>query len=251
MDDSIIKMENLEIKARELRRKVLDLSVKTGEAHLGGSFSMIEIIISLYDVIMKKEDKFILSKGHCSYPMYLLLKERGYNPKVSTHPDIDIENGICCTTGSLGHGLPIGVGMAIARKFKRQKGKIYVLLGDGECQEGTTWESSLIASQHKLDNLIAIIDYNKIQALDRLENILSLNNLAKKFDVFGWYASEVNGHSFPELIDVLNQTYNGKPLAIIAHTIKGKGVSYMENNPEWHARKARSERVKQAYEELK
>ena len=242
----------LEEKAKNLRREVLDLSLETGETHLGGCFSEIELLISLYDRILKKEDKFILSKGHCAHPLYLILREKGYNPKISTHPDIDEANGIYCTTGSLGHGLPIGIGMAMARKFKKQPGKIYVLVGDGECQEGTTWESSLIASQHKLDNLVLIVDHNKIQALDKIENVLSINNLAKKFDAFGFYASEINGHSFPEIINAFNEPDNcGKPRAIIAHTTKGKGVSYMENNPEWHGRKATPERLKQAYEELK
>ena len=159
-------MKDLEKKAKELRKKTLDLAVEKGEGHLGGSFSEIEILISLYKEVLKDEDKFILSKGHCCYPLYLLLKEKGLNPKTSPHPDIDIENGINCTTGSLGHGLPIGVGMAFARKIQKKSGRIYVLMGDGECQEGTTWESSLIASQHKLTNLTVIIDHNKLQALD-------------------------------------------------------------------------------------
>src|SRR4030042_2602648 len=127
-------MINLEKKAKELRRKVLDLNVEYGDAHLGGSFSEIEILVSLFETILKKEDKFILSKGHCPYPLYILLREKGYNPKISAHPDLNAENGIYATTGSLGHGLPIGVGMAFARKFKKQDGKIYVLMGDGECQ---------------------------------------------------------------------------------------------------------------------
>lgn len=241
----------LESKAKELRKKVLDLALETKEAHLGGSFSEIEILISLYDVVLKSEDKFILSKGHACFPWYLLLKERGYNPKIAVHPDIDEKNGIYCTTGSLGHGLPIGIGMALARKKLGKEGKIYVLLGDGECQEGTTWESGLLASHHKLDNLIAIVDYNKIQALDKVENVLSLADLARKFEAFNWYASEVDGHSFSELLYALSETYRGKPRAIVANTIKGKGVSYMENNPEWHARKVTLDRIKKAYDELK
>ncbi|MEK6935691.1 MAG: transketolase [Nanoarchaeota archaeon] len=242
-------MENLEKKAKNLRLKTLDLALKTGEGHLGGSFSEIELLISLYDKILTKQDKFILSKGHACYPFYLLLQEKGYDPKITMHPDIDIDNGVCCTTGSLGHGLPIGVGMAFARKKQEKPGRIYVLIGDGECQEGTTWESSDIAVYHNLDNLTAIVDFNKVQALDKTKDVSTMN-LADKFKTFGWYVSEINGHDFSEIIPVLEQKPEGKPYMIIAHTIKGKGVSYMENNPEWHGRKVTLERVKKAYEEL-
>lgn len=243
-------MNPLEKKAKELRLKTLDLALKTGEGHLGGSFSEIEILISLYDKILTEKDKFILSKGHASYPLYLLLKERGYNPKIAMHPDIDIDNGIWCTTGSLGHGLPIGAGIAFARKKKKETGRIYVLMGDGECQEGTTWESSDIIVYHKLDNLTAIVDYNKVQALDKIKDVSSIN-LANKFKTFGWCVSEINGHDFLEIIPALEQEPKGKPYLILAHTIKGKGVSYMENNPEWHGRRITFERVKKAYEELR
>ena len=245
------KMKNLENKAKKLRKNVLDLGMKTGEAHLGGSFSEIELLISLYDVILKKEDKFILSKSHASHPLQILLKEKGYNPKITTHLDLNIDQGIYCTTGSLGHGLPIGVGMALARKRLKKKGKIYVLMGDGECQEGTTWESTLIASHHKLDNLVAIIDYNKFQALDKIENVCSLGNLKKKFEAFDWYTQEINGHDFREIIQALKKEITSKPKMIIANTIKGKGVSYLENNPLWHVGIPNENELKQAYEELK
>ena len=141
---------------------------------------MIEILISLYETIIKKKDKFILSKAHSSFPLCIYLRSRGLKPKLTTHLEIDIKNGINCTTGSLGHGLPIGTGMAFARKKTNKPGKIYVLISDGECQEGTTWESFLLASKHKLDNLIVLIDYNKIQALSRLDDALPLGNLTKK-----------------------------------------------------------------------
>ncbi|VVB78751.1 1-deoxy-D-xylulose-5-phosphate synthase [uncultured archaeon] len=239
----------LEKKAKELRTRVLDLALEQGEAHLGGSFSEIEVLISLFEKL-KKEDKFILSKGHCSLPYYVLLNEKGYNPKIATHPDLDPLNGIYCTTGSLGHGLPIGAGMAYARKKQKKQGKIYVLMSDGECQEGTTWESFLIGSHHSLDNLVAIVDKNNMQALDRTDNVLSLGDLKTKFESFGWYTSEINGHSFEEIKFALDLEVN-KPYAIIANTIKGKGVSYMENNPDWHGRRVTLERIKSAYEELK
>ncbi len=237
-------------KAKELRIRDLDLSIEHGDSHLGGDFSEIELLIALYYEILNDEDKFILSKGHACYPLYILLRERGYSPKISGHPDIDVENGISCTTGSLGHGLPIGVGMALARKLEEMPGDIYVLMGDGECQEGTTWESLLIANHYKLDNLVAIIDRNKLQALGPTEEILSFGDLAGKFQEFGWDVSEIEGHDFEEIIPALKYRNNGFPRGIIANTIKGKGISYMEQDPKWHARPPTKKELTQAYEEL-
>jgi len=243
-------MKNLEQKAKQLRRSVLDLAIQTREAHLGGSFSIIEILIFLYDKFLTGEDKFILSKGHSCFPLYLLLREKGYNPKISTHPDIDVENGISCTTGSLGHGLPIGAGMAFARKLKKESGKIYVLMGDGECQEGTLYETMPLASKYELDNLVVIVDNNKLQALDKLEKVSPIN-LKEVFKVLGGEVYEINGHSFPEIFFALNAGNCKKPKVIIANTVKGKGVSYMENDLKWHTRLPTPEELKKAYEELK
>ena len=224
--------------AAQLRQETFLAFIKKGEAHLGGSFSMIETLISVYEVILKKNDKFILSKSHASFPLCLLLKKNGLKPELTTHLEIDPKNGIHCTTGSLGHGLPISTGMAFARKIKNKKGKIYVLISDGECQEGTTWESLLIAAKHKLDNLTVLIDYNKIQALSKLKDALPLHNLVKKFQSFNWNCINVkNGHSFKSIIVALKKkNIPNKPTAIIINTIKGKGVKEFENNPVWHAR---------------
>jgi transketolase len=231
--------KKLEKKAKKLRQDTFLAFIEKGEAHLGGSFSMIETLISLYEIILKKNDKFILSKSHSSFPLCLLLKEKGLNPELTTHLEIDPKNGIYCTTGSLGHGLPIATGMAFARKIKNIKGKIYVMLSDGECQEGTTWESLLIASKHELDNLILLIDYNKIQALSRLKDALPLHDLAKKFKSFNWNCINIkNGHSFKSIISSLKKkNIKNKPTAIIINTIKGKGIKEFENDPVWHARK--------------
>lgn len=245
------EIEKLKNKAKKLRRQVLNLALKKGDGHLGGSFSEIEILISLYKKVMKKEDTFILSKGHACYPLYLILQEKGYSPKVCGHPEIDQKNGISCTTGSLGHGLPIAVGMALAKKILKKNGRVYVLMGDGEIQEGTTWESSLVAVHHKLDNLIVIIDYNKLQALEPLKKVVSFKNLKSLFKEIGYKVLEIDGHSFSEIIKALNAKTSNRPLMIIANTIKGKGVSFMENNPKWHARRAVFEEVKGAFEELK
>ena len=243
-------MKNLEERAKWLRKETLDLSVKMGVGHLGGSYSIIEILVSLYDRVLNPRDTFILSKGHACYPYYILLKEKGYNPEISGHPDIDAKNGIPCTTGSLGHGFPIGIGMALALKIKKEVGNIYILMGDGECQEGTTWESSLVASHYKLDNLVAIIDRNNLQALDNTENILSLGDLSGKFREFGWHVSEINGHNFDEIISALKFRISEKSHIIVANTIKGKGISYMENDSRWHVRLPNQDELKQAYREL-
>jgi transketolase len=234
-----MNFENLKKKALELRRKTFKAFIQKGEAHLGGSFSIIEILITLFEIVMSKNDKFILSKSHASFPYCLLLKSKGYHPKLTTHLEIDVKNGINCTTGSLGHGLPIATGMAFAKKNKKEKGKIFVLISDGECQEGTTWESFLIASKHKLNNLIVIVDYNKIQALSRIEEVLPLHNLSKKFKSFNWNCKEIkNGHSFSSLISSFNKIKEkNKPTVFIVNTIKGKGIKKFENDPVWHAKK--------------
>jgi transketolase len=226
--------------------------VEHGEAHLGGSFSMIEILIALFEEIMVDEDKFILSKAHASFPLCLLLKEKGLHPSMSTHLEIDPDNGIHCTTGSLGHGLPIATGMALARSITNQKGNIYVMMSDGECQEGTTWESLLIGAKHKLHNITVIIDYNKIQALTALSDGLPLDDLALKFRAFNWDCDVIeDGHSFEEIIDVFQRTNNGtNPRSIIANTTKSKGIKSFENDPRWHARKLKGEELEIGKKEL-
>jgi transketolase len=173
------------------------------------------------------------------------LKEKGYDLRLATHLELNPENGIHCTTGSLGHGLPIGVGMAMARKMQKKPGKVYVMVSDGECQEGTTWESLLIGAKHKLDNLVVLVDYNGIQALTTLEEGLPLDNLDAKFKAFNWDSREVlDGHSFEELIPVLREgCVEGKPRVVIAHTTKGKGIQTFENDPAWHARKIKGEQL--------
>ena len=238
-------------KAKKLRRDTFNAFVEHGEAHLGGSFSIIEMLIALYEIVLKEEDKFILSKAHASFPLCLLLQEKGLNPKLTTHLEIDPMNGIHCTTGSLGHGLPLATGMALGRKLQQNSGTIYVIMSDGECQEGTTWESLLIADRHKLDNLVVLIDYNKIQALSFLKDGLPLDDLSAKFKAFNWDCTEINdGHSFDELIPVLQQKTSMKPKVFVVHTIKGKGIKAFENDPSWHARKIKGEELEIGKKEL-
>ena len=160
--------DNLISQAQKLRQDTFNAFIEHGEAHIGGAFSMIEMLLAIYEKVLEGEDKFILSKAHASFPLCLLLKEKGYDPPLTTHLELDPANGIHCTTGSLGHGLPIGTGMAMARKRLGRPGRIYVMISDGECQEGTTWESLLIGAKHELDNLIVLVDYNKVQALTTL-----------------------------------------------------------------------------------
>ena len=239
---NLLKLKN---KAKQLRIDTFNAFIKKGEAHLGGSFSIIEILLTLYEIILKKKDKFILSKSHSSFPLCLILNQKGYKTKLTTHLELDKKSGIHCTTGSLGHGLPISTGMAFAKKKLKKKGNIFVLISDGECQEGTTWESILISSKHKLDNLVVIVDYNKIQALSCLEDALPLKSLISKFKSFNCNCIEVkNGHSFADLINSFKKTkLNKKPQVIIVNTVKGKGIKEFENDPVWHARKIQGEDI--------
>jgi len=181
-----------------------------------------------------------------------LLRKKGFNTKISTHLELDPPNGIHCTTGSLGHGLPIAVGMAMTRKRLRRPGRIYVMISDGECQEGTTWESLLIGAKHNLDNLVVLVDYNKIQALTRLDEALPLESLSAKFKAFNWECEEVmDGHAFGHLIPALGKVSNlSKPRVVIIHTIKGKGIRAFENDPAWHARKLKGEDLQIGRREL-
>jgi transketolase len=230
--------------AKKLRQDTFLAFLEHGEAHIGGSFSIIETLVALYEVMLSKNDKFILSKAHASFPLCLILRRYGFNPPLKTHLELDVANGIHCTTGSLGHGLPMAVGMALARKLKNMPGKVYVLISDGECQEGTTWESLLIASKHKLSNLVLLIDSNKIQALSRVDEVLPLGNIAEKLRAFGFncMVDGVNGHNFDELIfQLAKKSENDLPSAVVLNTIKGKGLSFCENDPSWHARKIRGE----------
>ena len=232
-------IDNIKHQCTQLRIDTFETFIRKNEAHLGGSFSLIEILVSMYSQILKKNDKFILSKSHASYPLCLILRKKGFKTKITTHLELDKKNGINCTTGSLGHGLPISTGMALSRKLKNKKGNIYVMMSDGECQEGTTWESFLIASKHKLNNLIIIIDYNKIQALDYLDDALPLKNLKRKISSFNINViEEKKGHNIAQILKSFKKIKKNKqPTCIIFHTIKGKGIKKFENDPVWHARK--------------
>lgn len=238
-------------RSRQVRKDVIELSGANGGYHYGGSFSCVEILIVLFDHVLTDNDRFILSKGHACWPYYVLLRERGYNPRLEGHPKRDPASGILCTTGSLGHGFPSACGIALAKKLKNEPGRVFVLLGDGECQAGTTWESMLIASQLGLNNLVVIVDWNGIQGSDFCLSVLPLTG-ATLIDVaspLGWCSTEVNGHDINQLIDCLSIDCLD-PKLVIANTVKGKGVSFMEGNPKWHSNWLGGELLAQAMEEL-
>jgi transketolase len=252
-------MNGLEEKAKELRKIIFRTICNGGGGHIPASLSIVEILTVLYYRILKvdpskpndpRRDRFILSKGHACVALYAVLADRGFYDRkhlrtfgkrgtiLGGHPDMYKVPGIEASTGALGHGFPFGVGMSLAAKMDKKNYRVFVLLGDGECQEGSIWEAALFAPRHKLDNLIAIIDYNKLQAMDRLDKIVSLDPLAEKWRAFGWEVREVNGHEMDELEEVFRTVpfAAGKPNLIIAHTTKGKGISLMENTPIWHFR---------------
>jgi len=264
---------DLKKKVEELRKAVFKSICNGGGGHIAGSLSIIEILIVLYHKILKVDpqrprdpsrDRFILSKGHAGVALYAILADKGFFPKneldrfgkkgaiLGGHPDMHKVPGIEASTGSLGHGFPFAVGIALAGKLDKKDYRVFVLLGDGECQEGSIWEAAMFAPQQKLDNLIAIVDYNKIQAMDRLDNIVALDPLADKWKAFGWEVKEVDGHDFPALEEIFKKVpfVEGKPSLIIAHTIKGKGISFMQDTPIWHYRLPNAEEMKIACKEL-
>jgi transketolase len=264
---------DLRKKAKELRREILRTICKGGGGHIPASLSIVEILAVLYHDILNVDpgnpkepnrDRFILSKGHAGVALYAILADRGFFDKkhletfgkrgtiLGGHPDMHKVPGVEASTGALGHGFPFGVGVALAGKIDRKNCRVFVLVGDGECQEGSVWEAALFAPQHKLDKLTVIVDYNKLQALDKLDKIVSLDPLAEKWKSFGWEVKEVDGHNISRLQNIFKSLpfVPGKPNLIIAHTIKGKGVSFMENVPIWHYRLPNEEETKIICKEL-
>ena len=256
------KIKRLAEKSIEIRKQVVRMIYKAKTGHIGGSLSETDILVALFYEIMKPGDKFILSKGHSVEAYYAILADLGFFPKENLenycqfgskligHPSIEVP-GIDVATGSLGHGLSIACGMALALKMDGKDNKVYVLLGDGELQEGSVYEAAMFASTYHLDNLVAIIDRNRLQIGGDTETIVKLEPLAERWRAFGWEVREVNGHDFNELIDAMKSFGpNGMPHLIIAKTIKGKGVSFIENNYRWHHGTLNDEQYKQALSDL-
>lgn len=267
-------MDNQDIKeCKELRKQIFLTAYAGGTAHLASSYSCLEILYTLYrkgilryDVgnpYLPERDRLILSKGHAGLALYSVLCKVGLMKqedlktflKPGTHiggePCMRDQRGVEASTGSLGHGLSIGAGMAMAQRMDKFSSKTYVILGDGECEEGSVWESVLSASAFHLDNLVAILDCNQIQKMRRVDEIIGQTNWKEKWEAFGWKVREVDGHDIGELQKCFGQeNTSGKPLLIIAYTVKGKGVSIMENNPAWHFRRPNRKELMYFIQEL-
>lgn len=259
--------------ANQIRKHALRMTSLGKSSHIGSVFSMADILALLYGEILnvdphnpqwKDRDRFILSKGHAGAGVYAALAEKGFFPieKLNTHylDGSDLSGhvshkgipGVEFSTGSLGHGLSVGTGMSYAAKLDELKHRVFVLMSDGECDEGSNWEAILFAAHHRLDNLVAIIDYNKLQSIKSIAETLGLEPFAEKWRSFGWAVQEIDGHDHLSIKETCLQIpfEPGKPSCIIAHTTKGKGVSFMENSVLWHYRSAQAEEYQNALQEL-
>lgn len=268
-----IHVKDLPAKSVEIRRDILGMCFRAKSGHLGSSFSTVDILTSLYfhylnidpkQPAMKRRDRFILSKGHGCSALYVTLAHAGFFPKseletfiqdgsrLPGHPSSALLPGVEASTGSLGHGLNIGVGLALAAKRSKETWRTVVVISDGECDEGSTWEAILTAGFWQLSGLRCIVDYNKIQSFGRVADVMELEPFADKWRAFGWNVQEVDGHDHTAILTALQatDTVSDKPSVIIAHTVKGKGVSYMENTVDWHYWSPNADHVKQGLSEL-
>ena len=241
--------------------------------HIGGALSIADIMAVLYFHILRinpenleweDRDRVVLSKGHASAAWYAALAERGYFPKeelltfdhinsrLQGHPDMNKTPGVDMSSGSLGQGISVALGMALAARYLKKTYRTFVILGDGETQEGQVWEAAMVAANYNTDNLIAILDYNKLQLYGETNIIMNIEPVIEKWRVFGWNTIEINGHRINEIVQALEEAikFEGKPTIVVAHTIKGKGVSFMENKVEWHSLAPTKEQAKQALKEL-
>lgn len=266
-------IEQLQQKAATLRRHVIRMIAQAGSGHPGGSLSSADIIAVIYFHELRIDplnphwpdrDRFVLSKGHAAPVLYAALAERGFFPveeldqlrrlgsRLQGHPDMRKVPGVEISTGSLGQGLSAANGMALAGKIDRRSYRVYVLLGDGENQEGQVWEAAMLAAHYRLDNLVAIVDHNRLQIDGPIAEVLSPEPLAQKWRAFGWAVQEIDGHNLEEIIDALDKARNtrGQPSLLLANTIKGKGCSFMENQVGWHGTAPSREQAEQALAEL-
>ncbi|MBU1083899.1 MAG: transketolase [Candidatus Omnitrophica bacterium] len=264
---------NSSVLSKKVRRHALAMTKKAKSSHIGAVFSMADIASVLYSDILNKDprnpewkerDRFILSKGHAAAGIYAVLAESGYFPvdwlkdycgedsKLCGHISHKGVPGVEFSTGSLGHGLSVGAGIAFGAKTDLKKFRVFVLMSDGECDEGSNWEAILFAAHHNLSNLIVILDYNKIQSLGPTEETIRLEPFAEKWKAFGWNVIEVDGHDHSQLknsLDIDPKKVKG-PTCVLAHTVKGKGVSFMENTVLWHYRSPQGEEYDDALKEL-
>jgi transketolase len=259
--------------AKQMRREVIEMITEAKSGHPGGSLSATEIVVTLFMDVMKHDpsnpkwkdrDRFILSKGHCCPILYAVMAECGYTPKdqlntlrklgsiYQGHPDVRFIPSLEASTGSLGEGLSLGLGMALAAKLDKSPSRVYVVLGDGEIQEGQVWESAMFGGFHHVDNIVAIVDHNKIQLDGFVADIMAVEPLADKWRSFGWHVIDIDGNDIGELQKAFAEAAatKNKPTCIIAETIKGKGVSFMENNPKFHGQAPTKEECALALKEL-
>lgn len=259
--------------ANDIRIDIIKAVYSAGSGHPGGSLSAADILTVLYfnemnidpkNPKMEGRDKFVLSKGHASPGIYSTLAERGYFNKedlltfrkmgsyLQGHPDMVKVPGVEMSTGSLGQGISSSVGMALANKLDESNGRIFVLMGDGELQEGLVWEAFMAAAHYKLDNLIAVIDWNGLQIDGKNDDVMGVTPIDEKLKSFGWEVINIDGHNMEEIHEALvkSRSNKGKPFAIVAKTVKGKGVSYMENDPGWHGKAPNEEQARQAIDQL-
>ena len=265
-----MRSENLISKSNYFRIKILDIIRNSGKGHIGGAYSCIDILTVLYygnilkmdpgSLSDKSRNRFLMSKGHAGIAQYVILQDLGFFSEkellsmnkgglLGEHPDHNIP-GIEFDTGSLGHGLGVAAGFAYASKLDEENNKIYVLLGDGECYEGAVWEAALLAAHLKLDNLIAIVDRNGLCIHGETEEINKLEPMADKWRAFGWNVVEVDGHNHEKILNTFHNISSHSPTVLIANTVKGKGVSYMENEPQWHHGGISDDLYNKAYDEL-
>jgi transketolase len=266
-------VEELQAIARTTRRQIVEMITAAKSGHPGGSLSAVELLVTLFFDVLRHDpqnpkwpdrDRFILSKGHACPVLYSVMEQCGYTPEdqlntlrklgsiYQGHPDVRFIPTLEASTGSLGEGLSIGIGMALAARLEGRPFRTYVVLGDGESQEGQIWESAMFAPFHKLDNIVAIVDYNKIQLDGFVKDIMDLEPLVQKWQAFGWHTLDIDGHSIPAIQKALAEAAatKGKPTCIIAQTIKGKGVSFMENNPKFHGVAPSQDELQRALQEI-
>ncbi|WP_432665983.1 transketolase [Wukongibacter baidiensis] len=265
--------QELQSIATQIRRDIVEMINAAGSGHPGGSLSSADILAALYfekmnvdpkNPKLENRDKFILSKGHAAPVLYSTLARKGYfSPEelptlrkmgsmLQGHPDMKGIPGVEMSTGSLGQGFSTSIGMALASKLDKVGNRIYVLLGDGEINEGLVWEAAMAAAHYKLDNITAILDFNGLQIDGKNEDVMSTNPIDEKWRSFGWNVITIDGHNFEEIINAFNQAEetNGKPTMVIAKTVKGKGVSFMENEASWHGTAPKDEDKEKALKEL-
>jgi transketolase len=268
-----LSIPDLEAMAKQLRRHVITMIATAGSGHPGGSLSAADIITALYFNVMHHDpknpqwperDRFVLSKGHAAPILYAALAECGYFPveelstlrklgsRLQGHTDRTLTPGVEMSAGSLGQGLSYGIGMALSGRLDGKDYRVYVLIGDGECDEGQVWEAAMFAPHHKMDNITAIVDHNDLQLDGRVCDIMGLEPLADKWRAFNWNVLEINGHDMKQILQALKKAgeTKEKPTVIIAHTIKGKGVSFMEGNVDFHGKAPSPQETEQALKEL-